>query len=150
MTIEPRIDTKTYKKYKWPKPQISKIIANEIILGNNTHDIVHVNKNEHICQIRAVIEQEFPENEQSIPLNIKPRSSVECKTHEIVIDPNKQLNNEWKKRFQILHEDKRSAFVNKIGHYNDHSGKVRARVNISVGIRVTLRVIFRIKIRIKT
>ena len=69
VTIEPRTDTKTFKKYNWPKPLVTKIIANEIIIPNDTEEIIHVKKNEHICQIRTMTEYEIASAEPSTPLS---------------------------------------------------------------------------------
>ena len=76
-------------------------------------------------------EQTVTNDEPSLSLDKKFRPpAVEYKTHEIVVDPNKQLDDDWRARFRTLHESKKLAFANKIGRYNDHSGKIRARVNI--------------------
>ena len=132
VTVEPRIDTKTFRKYHWPQPMITKLIADEIVIPNNTGDIVSTRKGEHVCQIRATTECEIPVHGVSRPLDqaqLKPQPKV-FNIDEIVVDPNEQLTEEWRNNFKVLHEQKKEAFANTIGRYNDFSGKVRARVNI--------------------
>ena len=133
VTVEPRIDSKTFKKYQWPEPAVTKVVANEIVIPNKTVDIIPVRKNEHVCQIRSMVAVENPSAEVSLAFNNKTSkhtSVVEYKLQEIVVDPNGQLEEGWRLKFKELHELKKLAFANKIGRYNDHSGKVRARVNI--------------------
>ena len=136
VTVEPRADSKTYLRYNWPLPSVTKVVANEIVLPNRTEDIIPVKKNEHICQIRSMMVQDIPPSSVSEPRmknrkNILPTATViNHKLEEIVVDPNHQLDEKWKLRFQELHNLKKNAFADKIGRYNDHSGKVRARVNI--------------------
>ena len=134
VTVEPRADSKTYLKYKWPLPAVTKVVANEIVLPNKTGNIIPVKKNEHICQIRPMTVQEIPSISVSQPLtknrNNSPAVTVKYKLNEIVVDPNHQLDEIWKLKFDKLHELKKAAFADKIGRYNDNSGKVRARVNI--------------------
>ena len=134
VTVEPRADSKTYLRYNWPLPSVTRVVANEIVLSNRTGNIIPVKKNEHICQIRPMTVQDMPSDvsEPSIKnkKNILPIITTEHNLHEIKVDPNHQLNEIWRLKFQELHEQKRTAFANEIGRYNDHSGKVRARVNI--------------------
>ncbi len=56
--LEPRVDTKTFQKYEWPAPALTKVIANEIHVPNNSKDIITVRKNEHVCQVRSTNECE--------------------------------------------------------------------------------------------
>ena len=129
ISLEPRVITKTFEKYKWPSPLVTKVIADEIKIPNNTNDVISVKKNEHICQIRTMKEMLIPAESSTTPTSqtIHP---LKCSTDKIVVDPNNQLSEEWKVKFRHLHEQYKDVFANKIGRYNDASGKVRARVNI--------------------
>ena len=50
--------------------------------------------------------------------------------HEIKIDPDKQLTEQWRDKFSRLHQKFSETFRAIIGHYNDKSGKICACVNI--------------------
>ena len=106
------------------------MVANEIVIPNKTCDIIPVKKNDYICQIRSMVTQDVPLG-VSLPLGKPILSAVKYNLDQIVVDPNNQLDESWRVKFKTLHEHKKLAFANKIGRYNDHSGKVRARVNIA-------------------
>ena len=117
ITVEPRTDTKTFQRYQWPKPMITKVVADEIAIPNNTRDVISIRKNEHICQVRTMTECEIPSlSEASLSQSKIPAKPQACvyKLHEIVVDPNGQLDDEWRMNFRILHEQKKQAFEDKI------------------------------------
>ena len=125
--VEPRTITKTYAHYQWPAPQISKVIAGELSLVNNSNDVITIHKNEHVCQVRATsvslpFTTSSPTPKTAITQHGGPFST------DIKID--KQLEDSDISRFQQLHQNFDDVFQPSIGRYNDHSGKVRARVNI--------------------
>ena len=132
--LEPRVDTKTFHQFGWPAPIITKVIDNEIRVPNCSKEIIMVRKNEHICQIRSTTECEVSLSSAASQITpiapISTPSVTSYKTLEISIDPNNQLSKEWKDKFARLHEEKKEVFADRIGRYNDFSGKVRARVNI--------------------
>ena len=141
VVIEPRVDTKTFQKYQWPTPVLTKVISNEIVIQNDSKDFITVRKNEHICQVRPTYECD---SSNQAPSQAPPIRSVTTevlfKLHEISIDPNNQLSEEWKDKFIQLHESRKDVFADKIGRYNDSSGKVRARVNIGTAKPPTRKV----------
>ena len=131
VALEPRTDSKVFASFCWPRVQITKIIDHEIRLVNNTDHPIFIPKNEQLCQIRATqlvdtknlrIENS-PSNNRPKPTIIQPPFSKHVNT-----DPNNQLSPEWKNKFLDLNLQFDSVFEPVIGRYNDHSGRLRARV----------------------
>ena len=89
--------------------------------------MITIHKNEHVCQVRATsvslpFTTSSPTPKTAITQHGGPFST------DIKID--KQLEDSDISRFQQLHLNFDDVFQPSIGRYNDHSGKVRARVNI--------------------
>ena len=110
--LEPRVDTKTFQRYNWLSPVITKVIANEIHIPNSSKDIVTVRKSEHICQLRATKECEISLGSalsQETPVSPITTPPVTYKVQDISIDPNNQLSEEWRDKFAMLHEEKKEC-----------------------------------------
>ncbi len=61
-----------------------------------------------------------------------PLQSVSLNSKDVVLDPNKQLSESCRQAFRKVNAEYDHVFEPVIGLYNDFSGKVRARINISV------------------
>ena len=116
------------------------MVGDELKVVNNSSELIHLKKNEHFCQIRATLEID---NLSDIPSEIAPKQTVDVPSSstlfscDVSVDPNSQLSNEWKDKFQTLHKRFDKVFEPKIGHYNDASGKIRAGVNIGSAVPPT-------------
>ena len=99
---------------------------------NNTSSPIQVLKNDHLCQIRGTHPLDIANITKSTPKPKKPLVRLDPPySKHIIVDPNKQLSTEWKSAFDKLHLSYDSVFEDVIGKYNDESGKVRSRINIS-------------------
>ena len=130
VAVEPRIDSKTFSASGWPPCQFVDVHDGVLRVVNNTSSLIHVPKNDHVVQIRGTSSINIDGSSTS-----KPKRSIH--THHgphsknIVIDPSGQLSSEWKIAFQELHLSFDSVFEEVIGRYNENSGRVRSRINIS-------------------
>ena len=127
--MEPRTSSKVFASSNWPGAQLLKVIDNEIRLPNTTGEPIFIPKNEHLCQVRAtcVIDDKnvvtTPSKSILPPADILPPFS---KT--VVVDPDNQLDVEWKRRFVELNNKFDNVFEPIIGQYNDTSGRLRAHI----------------------
>ena len=132
MALEPRRDSTTYRLSNWPSHQLTSVCDGIVRLINNTSSPIRVAKNDHLCQIRGTLTVNVCDNPTS---TAKPKKTLikagPPYSKQVVIDPNNQLSSEWKIAFKELHESYDNVFEPTIGRYNDKSGKVRARINIS-------------------
>lgn len=128
VTVEPRVDAKTYAQYGWPNVRTSAVIAGEMALVNDSDSPILVYKNDHICQVRTTTEvTPFTTSSPAPSQRRFEAKSVPCSS-DIVIDD--QLTPDQKAVFVQLHADFDDVFQPTIGRYNDYNGKVRARVNV--------------------
>ena len=99
---------------------------------NDTDDFITVNKNDHLCQVRRA--QSFDPAKQSSSYKSPPKvnniSSQQPYSTLVKVDPDGRLSAEEKAMLVSLHQKFDEMFRPVIGRYNDHAGKVRARVNI--------------------
>ena len=128
VTVEPRVDAKTFAQYGWPGVRTSAVIAGEMALVNESDSPILVYKNDHICQVRTTTEVTPFTTSSPAPVQQQFEGrSVPCSS-DIVIDD--QLTPDQKAMFARLHADFDDVFQPTIGRYNDYNGKVRARVNV--------------------
>ena len=130
VTIEPRVDSVTFRSFEWPRPQLVQAVGTEIRLINDTSSPIFVPKNDHLCQVRSSKIIEVPNVSSSKPHStiVRPETPHSSK---VVIDPSGQLPTSWKNAFRELHMSYDSVFEDIIGRYNDKSGKVRSRILIN-------------------
>jgi hypothetical protein len=132
VALEPRRDSSTYRTSNWPSHQFTPVCEGTIRLVNNTTSPIQVSKNDHLCQIRGTHSVNISDISTSTPKPKKiPIKSGPPYSKNVVIDPNNQLSSDWKIAFNELHASYDSVFESAIGRYNDKSGKVRSRINIS-------------------
>lgn len=132
MALEPRAISKSYAMNRWPEPQIVKIQNNCVNLVNRSNTPLILHKNDQLCHIRATTT--ITPSRQSLPT---PKLSIINKpsslhSDRVVVDPDKQLSAKCRQDFADLHHQYDHVFNSNIKKYNDHSGKVRARINIAV------------------
>lgn len=131
VALEPRRDSVTFSTSNWPPHQLTSVSEGTIRIINTTSTPILVHRNDHLCQIRSTQSIEVSE----LTTTPKPKQTIVrpdppyCQ--QVSIDPNNQLSSDWKVAFEELHASHDSVFENIIGRYNDCSGKVRARINIS-------------------
>ena len=121
-------------KTNWPPVQIVKVIDNEIRIVNNTSNPIHIPKNEQICQVRST--HVIKNTKFSAPSVISQPLSL-LSSHfskDIIIDPSKQLSNEWRSAFEELHKQFDTVFEPTIGRYNGFAGKLKARISFGSAI----------------
>ena len=131
VALDPRESSKVVLMSDWPQVQMIQVVDNEIRLVHNTHNPIHIPKNEQLCNVRAAhtfISEHFLESD---PTPIKPviRSNPSLPySNSVVIDPNKQLHPKWIRAFNDLNKSFDSVFEPSIGRYNGYSGKLKAKI----------------------
>ena len=133
VAVEPHTNSKTYDSFAWPEPQMSTVSDGKITLLNTTNAPIKLKSHDHLCQIRNTKEIAPDQNNKSKHLSqnsCTPKPLPESKTCTEDIQINDQVPRQWKDSFSSLHNTYASVFQPSIGRYNDHFGKVRARVNI--------------------
>ena len=94
-------------------------------------------KNDRFCQIRTTTmisasdpPQLFPASQlpSPSPLYLPPSGFY---SDSVIIDPQNQLSSDWHDKFTCLHQQFDALFHPSVSCYNDASGRVRARVNLS-------------------
>lgn len=132
VALEPRRDSVTFRTSKWPSHHLTTVCEGTIRLINNTTSPIRISKNDHLCQIRGTSVVDVSNIVKTAPRpkkKLMKASPPYCK--QVIIDPNNQLSADWKIAFEELNRSYDTVFEDKIGRYNDKSGKVRARINIS-------------------
>ena len=133
MTLEPRTLSKSYSDNRWPEPQIARISNGSVSLMNNSKNPLILYKNDQVCQIRACkvvqCEQVSLPSPKASPI---PLQTVSFNSKNVIVDPSKQLSETCRRAFHQINAEYDTVFEPIIGRYNDHSGKVRARINIAV------------------
>ena len=131
MAVEPRSDSRTFRAANWPSLQFAPVSDGTIRLMNNTSAPIQISKNDHLCQVRGTHTTDITNIEISTPRPKNPVVKLDPPySKHVVIDPNNQLSNKWRAAFSDLHLSYDSVFEDRIGRYNDKSGKVRARINL--------------------
>ena len=133
VALEPRTMSKFYPYYKWPEPQIIKIENGLVDLVNNTKTPIILHKNDQLCHIRSSSAVKPPSESIPVPKisqNVTPVTTLHSES--VTIDPNQQLSEQCRLDFRNLHKHYDHVFDPKISQYNDYSGKVRARINITM------------------
>ncbi len=133
VALEPRTLSKSYSHNMWPLPQIVRITDGCVNLRNETNEPLVLCKNDQVCQIRSCSSvSDFASQSIPKPTSTLPLQSVTLNSKDVVLDPNKQLSESCRQRFRKVNAEYDHVFDPVIGRYNDFSGKVRARINISV------------------
>ena len=130
VALEPRIDSKTFVASSWPSCRFVSVHEGNVVLTNDTSKPIRVPRHDQVAQIRSSKSIEVHHASTSVPkkaLSI-PKGPF---SRDVVIDPSDQLTPEWKSAFRDLHLSYDSVFEDVIGRYNDSSGRVRSRINIS-------------------
>ena len=129
VSIEPHIDSPDAGA--WPSPVVSRVVNYVIRIPNNTDSLVKVSKSQHVAVARRLI---TPSDVQTLATTVQKNisaPSLPCSHSSlVVVDPNNQLTQNQRDMFATLHQRYDSVFDPKIGLYNDHSGPVRAHVDI--------------------
>ena len=132
--LEPRDVSQTVSRTSWPPVQIVPVINNEIRIVNNTSDPIHIPKNEQLCHVRSThIIHNDKSSGPSVPLQVTSSSSI-LFSSTIIIDPSKQLSNEWHTAFSNLHQQYDIVFEPKIGRYNGFAGKLEAKISFGSAV----------------
>lgn len=133
VAVEPRHISNSSVAGTWPPVQMAEVIGGQIRLRNDTPDPIHLQRNDHFCQVRQTIEIDTTSIKQEPTPVIQPTKTV-APLIEIKIDPNKQLSENQRSMFRELHENMSDVFLPTITQYNDYSGIVRARVNFGKNV----------------
>ena len=133
VALEPRTISKSYPNNRWPEPQIVRVSNGGVNVTNSSNNPLILYKNDHVCQIRAckVVKCE----QVSLPTpkaHPNPLQTVSFNSKNVIVDPGKQLSEACRRTFHKINAEYDIVFEPVIGRYNDHSGKVRARINIAV------------------
>lgn len=134
--LEPRIEA--VKEMDWLKPQEILSVNHEIFLTNTTDEPVMLKNQEHLCQIRAVID--LPSNEVTdlpvIPVDRKldGRNTVlngnVFYSQSIIVDPDNILPADLRIKFDDLNRKYDHVFDPIISKYNGYSGNIEGNVNM--------------------
>ena len=132
--LEPRYDCKLNSKSSTLWPEFSEVSPNNnmISLTNDTSEPIHVVKDDHICQIRQIIETDSVSVTPDVPLSV-PKSTPptsERYSAAIKIDPDNILPPDIKLEFEAIHKEFNDVFNPAISRYNGHSGPIQAVVNV--------------------
>ena len=101
-------------------------------LVNNTKSPLVLHKNDQLCHVRSTTAI-VPSPQSSLtPKLLTNNKQSSLFSDKVVVDPDQQLTVKWRQDFINLHRQYDHVFDSNIKKYNDHSGKVRARINISV------------------
>ena len=133
LALEPRTLSKSYPLNHWPEPQVVRMSNNCVSLRNTTSEPVLLYKNDQVCHVRTC--KTLDNQQTSIPLpktSIVPVQQVTRNSKNVIVDPSNQLSESCREAFIKLNAEYDNVFEPVIGRYNDLSGKVRARINISV------------------
>ena len=132
VAVEPRTLSKFYPYHKWPEPQIIKIENGHVNLVNNTKSPIILHKNDQLCHIRSSSTVIPSAPSTPVPKLGQNMSATPLHSELVAIDPDKQLSEQCRMDFKNLHRLYDHVFNPKISQYNDFSGKVRARINITM------------------
>ena len=133
--LEPRAEISG--NIDWFEPQEVHSVNHEIYLQNQTQEPIMLNKQAHVCQVRAIVDTERnPELYQSLEAdaeNYKTKPSCTDKilnSSSVVLDPDNVLPEQMAKKFVDLHRQYDHVFNDKISRYNGFSGSIEGNVNM--------------------
>ena len=126
VAVEPRSTS-----ISWVQPTVTKSVCGRVRIPNLTENIITINKHEHIAQMHFTT---TGSKEPSNPASHITCANIPCSSsaplENIKIDPDHQLSTSEIDSFLDLHRRYHQVFNNKIGSYNDASGRLRASINM--------------------
>ena len=121
----------------WFDPQEVHSVNHEIYLKNQTHEPVMLNKQAHVCQVRAIVDtvrnKELDQSLEDPAENCSSKSSCNngiLHSSSIILDPDNILPEGVAKKFTDLHRQYDNVFNPKIPKYNGFSGNIEGNVNM--------------------
>ena len=136
IAIHPKHDAPSVRAYSnssWSLPSLANIVADKIRLPNNTDEPIQIKRNEHLCDITPVYTPSTDIEPVIVNPTIKMRSSQPKSSlfsHNVSIDPDKQLPSEYRDAFVELHAEFDDVFSDKLDGYNGSHGNFKAVVNM--------------------
>ena len=132
VAVEPRMDSPAHGS--WPEPSIVQVVDGSVRLTNNLDLPIKLAKNQHVGNILPVISEDSLQVDSSyVPLIASIPSVCDSTpfSEKVSIDPGKQLSREDVDKFRCLNLKFDSVFDPNYTGYNDFSGVIRAKVNIT-------------------
>ena len=134
-TLEPRTDAPSVRKLTasqlWPQPTMVSSVAGKIRIPNLTPEPHFLKRNEHSCQVHAVV---TPEENTQLPVSPPPRPPVhQTSTNHsanVSLDPNNLLPRNIRAKFTSLLNEYDHIFDPNIKGYNGAEGPFEAKVNM--------------------
>ena len=122
----------------WIKPQEILSVDHEILLTNATDEPVLLNKQAHLCQIRAVVDMtdgvaDVAVADENLVPDMKNKSHMHNSgfhSQSIIVDPDNILHSDVRKQFHDLHRQYDSVFDPVISKYNGYSGNIEGNINM--------------------
>ena len=124
------------------EPSILRVSKNAVIeLTNCGTDMMNLNKQDHIGDIREAISNEDAAISKLHTMNeedfVKPALSnqpeeVICYTADVLVDPDKMLQSKWRDKFGALCQEFSDIMQYKPGTYNDRFGYLQNTVELQV------------------
>ena len=132
VVVEPRIISNTFMQSSWPQPHLTTIMEDgKIAILNDTHEVIPVHKNDHLCQIFTTKTITCDSSKSTPTPKVMNKSATQRPfSKQVKLDPDSQLSPTFKALFEEENLMYDELFEPVIGRYNDASGKVRARVNL--------------------
>ena len=131
VAVEPRMDSPVHGS--WPEPEILQVVDGSVRLTNNLDLPIKLGKNQHVGNIlRVVAEDDLKVDTSYTPLiaSVQPVCGSSF-SEKVTIDAGKQLSREDVNKFRCLNLKYDTVFDPNYTGYNDFSGCIRAKVNIT-------------------
>ena len=125
-------------------PSVENTKKEYVRIKNNSNDIILIPKHSHILDLRSCEEVDFTNGQPSSIMKIYDISREDLThlappdqlsadtssyTHDILIDPDKQMSMSWRKRFTNLCESYSEIITPRPGRYNGAFGRVSTDIN---------------------
>ena len=132
VAIEPHSSSLMYGS--WPSPSISRVINGTVRIPNNSNDPIPVKRSQHFAQIRRVVTPVITDVLGNKDINIQSKFNQNNSSNHstlVTVNPDGLISDTDAERFKHLNNQYDSVFDPDFRAYNDYSGTVRAKVNLS-------------------
>ena len=137
IALEPRMDSPALGT--WPQPSFVSVSKGLLSIPNLTNDPVAIKKNQHLGNLRRVVNYDLESIEDSVvpspnmPVQlVKIHNTVGNIRHfeKVSVDPDGQLTTQQQKEFKALNQKFSTVFEPSFTGYNDASGPIRAHISL--------------------
>lgn len=129
VSVEPHCTNSS--RMMWPPPMFIRVVNGMVYIPNQSEEPIVLKKDAHIAVIRRTKLVKPTTNLAKASTKVRPAPIVTGPhSANISVDPDVQLSADQRERFVNLHMKYDGIFNPTIGRYNDHSGRLRASINI--------------------